>query len=413
MKAEIITVGTEILLGDILNTNCRYLSRELAAMGIEMYYQITVGDNEERLLKTLDESLNRSDIVICTGGLGPTEDDITKEVCAKYFGYELELHKPSLDAMIERFKHMNRVPTKNNEKQAYFPKEAYILKNDNGTAPGCIMEKEGEMIVVLPGPPREMESMFENYVKPYLSKLTDDVIESEVLRIIGVGESKVENDILDIIDSQTNPTTATYAKGYECTLRITAKAKSVEEAKELIKPMSDEMKRRFGQSLYATGETSIEEVVSKMLVENNLKIAVAESCTGGMVSASLINYPGISSVFMEGCVTYSNEAKMKSLGVKKETLDVYGAVSDNCAKEMASGVAARYNTNVGIATTGIAGPDGGTDEKPVGLVYFGIYINGKVISKKYVFNGDRQGVRERATRTILNDLRLELLNMEK
>ena len=413
MKAEIITVGTEILLGDILNTNCRYLSRELAAMGIEMYYQITVGDNEERLLKTLDESLNRSDIVICTGGLGPTEDDITKEVCAKYFGYELELHKPSLDAMIERFKHMNRVPTKNNEKQAYFPKEAYILKNDNGTAPGCIMEKEGKMIVVLPGPPREMESMFENYVKPYLSKLTDDVIESEVLRIIGVGESKVENDILDIIDSQTNPTIATYAKGYECTLRITAKAKSVEEAKELIKPMSDEMKRRFGQSLYATGETSIEEVVSKMLVENNLKIAVAESCTGGMVSASLINYPGISSVFMEGCVTYSNEAKMKSLGVKKETLDVYGAVSDKCAKEMASGVAARYNTNIGIATTGIAGPDGGTDEKPVGLFYFGIYINGKVISKKYVFNGDRQGVRERATRTILNDLRLELLNMEK
>lgn len=413
MKAEIITVGTEILLGDILNTNCRYLSRELAAMGIEMYYQITVGDNEERLLKTLKESLSRSDIVICTGGLGPTEDDITKEVCAKYFGYELELHKPSLDAMIERFKHMNRVPTKNNEKQAYFPKEAYILKNDNGTAPGCIMEKEGKMIVVLPGPPKEMESMFENYVKPYLSKLTDDVIESEVLRIIGVGESKVENDILDIIDSQTNPTIATYAKGYECTLRITAKAKSVEEAKELIKPMSDEMKRRFGQSLYATGETSIEEVVAKMLVENNLKIAVAESCTGGMVSASLINYPGISSVFMEGCVTYSNEAKMKSLGVKKETLDVYGAVSDKCAKEMACGVAARYNTNVGIATTGIAGPGGGTDEKPVGLVYFGIYINGKVITKKYVFNGDRQGVRERATRTILNDLRLELLNMEK
>ena len=413
MKAEIITVGTEILLGDILNTNCRYLSRELAAMGIEMYYQITVGDNEERLLKTLEESLNRSDIVICTGGLGPTEDDITKEVCAKYFGYELELHKPSLDAMIERFKHMNRVPTKNNEKQAYFPKEAYILKNDNGTAPGCIMEKEGKTIVVLPGPPKEMEPMFENYVKPYLSKLTDDVIESEVLRIIGVGESKVENDILDIIDSQTNPTIATYAKGYECTLRITAKAKSVEEAKELIKPMSDEMKRRFGQSLYAVGETSIEEVVAKMLVENNLKIAVAESCTGGMVSASLINYPGISSVFMEGCVTYSNEAKMKSLGVKKETLDVYGAVSDKCAKEMASGVAARYNTNVGIATTGIAGPGGGTDEKPVGLVYFGIYINGKVISKKYVFNGDRQGVRERATRTILNDLRLELLNMEK
>ena len=413
MIAELVAVGTEILLGNIVNTNSAYLSEKCAQLGLSVYYESVVGDNRDRMKAVIASALDRSDVVILSGGLGPTEDDITKEVCAKYFGYELELHKPSLDAMIERFKHMNRVPTKNNEKQAYFPKEAYILKNDNGTAPGCIMEKEGKMIVVLPGPPKEMESMFENYVKPYLSKLTDDVIESEVLRIIGVGESKVENDILDIIDSQTNPTIATYAKGYECTLRITAKAKSVEEAKELIKPMSDEMKRRFGQSLYATGETSIEEVVAKMLVENNLKIAVAESCTGGMVSASLINYPGISSVFMEGCVTYSNEAKMKSLGVKKETLDVYGAVSDKCAKEMASGVAARYNTNVGIATTGIAGPGGGTDEKPVGLVYFGIYINGKVISKKYVFNGDRQGIRERATRTILNDLRLELLNMEK
>ena len=413
MKAEIITVGTEILLGDILNTNCRYLSRELAAMGIVMYYQITVGDNEARLLSTLEESLNRSDIVICTGGLGPTEDDITKEVCAKYFGYDLVLHKPSLDAMMERFKRMNRIPTKNNEKQAYFPKEAYILKNDNGTAPGCIMEKNGKIIVVLPGPPKEMEPMFENYAKPYLSKFTDEVIESEVLRIIGVGESKVENDILDIIDTQTNPTIATYAKGYECTLRITEKAKTVEEARALIKPMSDEMKRRFGQSLYATGETSIEEVVAKYLVDNDLKIAVAESCTGGLVSASLINYPGISSVFMEGCVTYSNEAKMKSLGVKQETLDVYGAVSSQCAEEMAAGVARRYNTNIGIATTGIAGPDGGTDEKPVGLVYFGIYINGKVISKKYIFNGNRQGIRVRAANTILNNLRLELLNSEK
>ncbi|MGN1032525.1 MAG: competence/damage-inducible protein A [Intestinibacter sp.] len=413
MKAEIITVGTEILLGDILNTNCRYLSRELAAMGIEMYYQITVGDNEARLLSTLEESLNRSDIVICTGGLGPTEDDITKEVCAKYFGYDLVLHQPSLDAMMERLKYVNGEPTKNNMKQAYLPKEAYILKNDHGTAPGCIMEKNGKIIVVLPGPPKEMEPMFENYAKPYLSKLTDEVIESEVLRVIGVGESRVENDILDIIDTQTNPTIATYAKGYECTLRITAKAKTSEEAKALIKPMSDEMKRRFGQSLYATGETSIEEVVAKMLVDKNLTIAVAESCTGGLVSSELVSYPGISSVFMEGCVTYSNEAKMKTLGVKQETLDTYGAVSSQCAEEMAIGVAKRYNTNIGISTTGIAGPDGGTDEKPVGLVYFGFYINGKVISKRCEFNGGRQGIRTRATKFILNDLRLELLNMDK
>lgn len=413
MKAEIITVGTEILLGDILNTNCRYLSRELATMGIELYYQITVGDNEERLLKTLEESLSRSDMVICTGGLGPTEDDMTKETCAKFFGYDLVLHQPSLDQMMDRFKKLGKIPTKNNEKQAYFPKEAYVLKNDNGTAPGCIMEKNGKIIVVLPGPPREMEPMFENLVKPYLSKFTEDVIESEVLRIVGVGESQVENDILDIIDAQTNPTIATYAKGYECTLRITAKAKTVEEARNLIKPMSDEMKRRFKENLYATGETTMEEVVAKQLIDKNLKIAVAESCTGGMVSASLINYPGISSVLMEGCVTYSNEAKIKTLGVKPETLDTYGAVSSQCAEEMAVGVAKRHNTNIGISTTGIAGPEGGSDEKPVGLVYFGIYINGKVISKKYNFFGDRQGIRSRATKTLLNDLRMELLNLEK
>lgn len=413
MKAEIITVGTEILLGDILNTNCRYLARELATMGIELYYQITVGDNEERLLKTLEESLSRSDMVICTGGLGPTEDDMTKETCAKFFGYDLVLHQPSLDQMMDRFKKLGKIPTKNNEKQAYFPKEAYVLKNDNGTAPGCIMEKNGKIIVVLPGPPREMEPMFENLVKPYLSKYTEDVIESEVLRIVGVGESQVENDILDIIDAQTNPTIATYAKGYECTLRITAKAKTVEEARNLIKPMSDEMKRRFKENLYATGETTMEEVVAKQLVDKNLKIAVAESCTGGMVSASLINYPGISSVLMEGCVTYSNEAKIKTLGVKPETLETYGAVSSQCAEEMAIGVAKRHNTNIGISTTGIAGPEGGSDEKPVGLVYFGIYINGKVISKKYNFFGDRQGIRNRATKTLLNDLRMELLNLEK
>ena len=411
MKAEIITVGTEILLGDILNTNCRYLARELAAMGIELYYQITVGDNEERLLKTLEESLNRSDMVICTGGLGPTEDDMTKETCAKFFGYDLVLHQPSLDQMMDRFKRMGKIPTKNNEKQAYFPKEAYVLKNDNGTAPGCIMEKNGKIIVVLPGPPREMEPMFENLVKPYLSKFTEDVIESEVLRIVGVGESQVENDILDIIDAQTNPTIATYAKGYECTLRITAKAKTVKEARELIKPMSDEMKRRFKENLYATGETTMEEVVAKQLVDKKLKIAVAESCTGGMVSAALINYPGISSAFMEGCVTYSNEAKIKTLGVKPETLETYGAVSSQCAEEMAIGVAKIHNTNIGISTTGIAGPEGGSDEKPVGLVYFGIYINGKVISKKYKFIGDRQGIRNRATKTLLNDLRLELLKI--
>ena len=410
MKAEIITVGTEILLGDILNTNTHYLSNELANIGVDVYYQITVGDNEKRLLDQLEESFKRSDLVILTGGLGPTEDDLTKEVCAKYFNLEMEFHQPSWDKIIEIHNKMKRTPTENNKKQAYFPVNSIILPNEYGTAPGCIMEKESKTIIVMPGPPREMKPMFDNFVKPFLQKDSKDILKSKVLRIVGIGESKVENDLLDLIQKQINPTIATYAKDGECTVRITAKGENIEEAEKLIFPVAQEIKNRFKEAVYGEDETTIEDEVAKILVENNLTIAVAESCTGGMVSSSLINYPGISSVFMEGCVTYSNEAKIMSLGVKSETLNSVGAVSEQCAKEMAEGVAARHNTNIGLSTTGIAGPEGGSEEKPVGLVYMGIKINNKTTVKKYIFNGDRQQIRYRACKTLLNDLRLELLN---
>ena len=412
MKAEIISVGTEILLGDILNTNTYYLSNELAAIGVEVYYQTTVGDNEERLLKTLSESLKRSDLVICTGGLGPTEDDITKEVCAKYLGYDLEINEDSWNKIKRYFDKMGKNPTENNKKQGYFPRNSKILPNDYGTAPGCIMEKNNKAIVILPGPPREMKPMFDNYVKPFLLERTSNIIESRVLRIIDMGESNIEYQLTDLIQNQSNPTIATYAKDYECTVRITAKAKSKEDCLELIQPIEDEIKSRFNEAIYATGETTIEDEVAKILVKNNLTISVAESCTGGMVSSDLINYPGISSVFMEGCVTYSNEAKIMTLGVSDETLNSVGAVSEECAREMAIGVAKRHNTNIGLSTTGIAGPTGATVDKPVGLVYFGIYINGKVVTKKYIFDGDRQRIRYRACKALLNDLRLELLNMD-
>ncbi len=411
MKAEIITVGTEILLGDILNTNTHYLSNELANMGIDVYYQITVGDNEKRLFNQLEESFRRSNLVILTGGLGPTEDDLTKEVCAKYFNLDMEFHQPSWDKIIEIHNKMKRIPTENNKKQAYFPVNSTILPNEYGTAPGCIMEKDNKIIIVMPGPSREMKPMFDNYVKPFLQKDSENILKSKVLRIIGIGESKVENDLLDLIQKQINPTIATYAKDGECTVRITAKGKNVEEAEKLILPVAKEIKNRFKEAVYGEDETTIEDEVAKLLVENNLTISVAESCTGGMVSSSLINYPGISSVFMEGCVTYSNEAKIKTLGVKEETLESVGAVSEQCAKEMAQGVAARYNTNIGLSTTGIAGPEGGSVEKPVGLVYIGITINRKTIVKKYIFNGDRQQIRYRACKTLLNDLRLELLKI--
>jgi len=411
MKAEIITVGTEILLGDILNTNTHYLSNELANMGVDVYYQITVGDNENRLLNQLEESFRRSDLVVLTGGLGPTQDDLTKEVCAKYFNLDMEFHQPSWDKIIEIHNKMKRTPTENNKKQAYFPVNSIILQNEYGTAPGCIMEKDNKTIIVMPGPPREMKPMFDNFVKPFLQKNSEDILKSKVIRIIGVGESKVENDLLDLIQKQVNPTIATYAKDGECTVRITAKGKTIEEVERLILPVVKEIKNRFKETVYGEDETTIEDEVAKILVKNNLTISVAESCTGGMVSSSLINYPGISSVFMEGCVTYSNEAKMKSLNVKEETLNSVGAVSEQCAKEMAEGVAARHNTNIGLSTTGIAGPEGGSEEKPVGLVYMGININDKTIVKKYIFNGDRQQIRYRACKTLLNDLRLELLNI--
>lgn len=411
MRAEIITVGTEILLGDIVNTNSRYLARELALLGIEVYYQGSVGDNEDRLLEAFGESLKRSDLVITTGGLGPTLDDITKEVAAKYFEQKMELNQKSWDEIREFMSKLDKSPTENNKRQAYFPKEATILKNNNGTAPGAIFKKDKKTIIVLPGPPREMVAMFEESVRPYLESLTEDILVSKTLRLYGIGESKLETELLDVIKGQTNPTVAPYASDMEVTLRITAKAKSSEEATKLIGPMEESIRTRVGKYIYGEGDTSLDEVVSKILVEKKLKIAVAESCTGGMVSASLINYPGISSVFMEGLITYSNEAKMERLGVKKETLDKFGAVSEETAIEMAQGVCKKFNTNVGVSTTGVAGPGGGTDEKPVGLVYIGVCINGKTKVKKLNLSGNRFKVRQRAAKEALNELRILLLEL--
>lgn len=415
MKAEIISVGTEILLGDIVNTNSQFLAKELAALGIEVYHQSTVGDNKQRLLECFGESLKRSDLVITTGGLGPTGDDMTKETAAEYFGQELELHKPSLEVLESFFVKTGKKMAENNMKQVYFPKDAIVLKNNNGTAPGAILKKDDKSIIVLPGPPREMKAMFNESVKPYLQQFTKEMLVSKTLRLYGIGESNLELEILDIIDEQTNPTVALYAKELEVTIRITAKAENEELAFELIKPVEEKIKDRVGKYVYtegdisvSEGESALEDAVSKLLVEKNLTIAVAESCTGGLVSSSLINYSGISSVFLEGCVTYSNEAKMKRLGVKKETLEVFGAVSEQTAIEMAEGVAKGLGTNIGISTTGVAGPGGGTEEKPVGLVYTAIYINGKTIVRKNIFNGDRRKIRLRATRDLLNELRIQL-----
>lgn len=409
MKAEIITVGTEILLGDIVNTNSQFLAKELASLGLDVYYQSTVGDNESRLMDTLNESLDRSDIIITTGGLGPTNDDITKEVAAKCFNQELVFYNDIWKDIKQYFEKIGVEPTENNKKQAYFPKDCIILNNSNGTAPGAILKKENKMIIVLPGPPKEMIPMFNNELKKHLENLTDYKLISRTLRFFGIGESELEDKLSDTINNQTNPTIAPYAKEGEVTLRITAKSYTKDDADNLIDEVENKIKTVVGKYLYGYGETTLEETVAKLLVEKNLTIAVSESCTGGMVSSTLIDYPGISQVFMEGCVTYSNEAKMSRLGVKKETLDNFGAVSTETAIEMAKGVAMNLKTNVGLSTTGIAGPGGGTTEKPVGLVYIGLYINGKTKVKKLNLAGSREKIRVKATKEALNFLRLELL----
>lgn len=408
MRCELLSVGTEILLGDIVNTNAQFLAKELASMGIDIYYQSVVGDNKERMLQAFKEGLSRSDMIITTGGLGPTKDDMTKELACEYFGYKCELHEESLESIKEYFRRMGREFVESNEKQAYFPKEAIILKNNAGTAPGAIIKKDDKTIIVLPGPPSEMKRMFNESVRPYLEKLTGYTIVSEVVRIHGVGESKVEELVQDLIDNGKNPTVAPYAKEGEVTLRLTAKAKTKEEGEKLIDPVLTEIKNRLGDSIYNIGEEGLNLTVAKLLVDKKLTIGTSESCTGGLLGAGLIDYPGISSSFLEGAITYSNEAKIKTLGVKKETLEKFGAVSEETAREMAEGIRKRCGADIGVSTTGIAGPDGGTDDKPVGLVYIGLSIGDKTIVTRNVFNGDRNSVRRRACLKAFDMIRLEI-----
>lgn len=409
MKAEIIAVGTELLLGDIVNSNAQFLAKELANMGISVYHQTVVGDNEERILKAFKDAFERCDIIITTGGLGPTKDDLTKEMAAKYFNKELVVHQESLKVIEDYFKKNGKDLKGGNRKQAYFPKDAKVLPNSCGTAPGAIIKGDNDkIIIVLPGPPREMTTMFNAHVKPYLLKLTDCVLVSKTLRIFGIGEGYMAEMIGDIIDAQQNPTVAPYAKNVDVTLRITAKGKDEKEAKELIKPVETQIRERLGENIYGEGDTSLEEVVAKILIEKNLTIATAESCTGGLLAGTLVNYPGVSEVFLEGAVTYSNAAKMRVLGVKKETIDNFGAVSEETAREMAEGIAKISGANIGVSTTGIAGPGGGTDNKPVGLVYVALCINGETKVKKYNFQGDRQKIRQRTLMNALDWLRREL-----
>ena len=418
MTVEIISVGTELLLGDIVNTNAQFISRELAALGFSVYFQTTVGDNARRLLSAYETAFARADIVIATGGLGPTEDDLTKETGAEFFHRKMAPDEASLQKIYGFFKNQSIPMAENNIKQAVFPEGSIILKNEKGTAPGCIVEEipagrerggASKALIMLPGPPGEMIPMFMNEVLPYLKSKSEIGFYSTTLRICGVGESMVEQMLVELIDGQTNPTIAPYAKTSEVHLRVTAAAKTKSEADELSEPVLAEIRRILGDNIYGEGDGTLEETVVGLIKKNKLTIACAESCTGGLLAAALVNCPGVSECLLEGIIAYSDDSKRNRLGVKKETLESFGAVSAETAGEMAAGVREALGADIGIATTGIAGPGGGTEKKPVGLVFIAIYINGTIKVKQLNLRGDRERVRQRAVVSALDFLRRELI----
>ena len=417
MRVELVSVGTELLLGDIVNTNTAYLSKELAALGFGVFRQTTVGDNRERLIKTLESAFLENNTVIITGGLGPTDDDITKECAAEYFGREFYFHEYSWVKILERLTRSGRnIITENNKKQAMIPEGAIVLENYCGTAPGIIIEENNKRIILLPGPPREMRDMFEKSVKPYLEKFSSKQFISKYVRFYGIGESLLETKIKDIMDNQTNPTLALYAKTGEVLLRITVSGDDKAECEDLIRKQLDEIEKRVGEYIYLVGDedisstqTEMNTVVANLLIENKFTISIAESLTGGKISSMLVEKSGISEALLEGVVCYSNKSKINTLGVREETLEKFGAVSEEVAKEMVLGVAKRLGADFAVATTGIAGPNSDGSGKPVGLVYIGIYAQGDISVKECLFTGDRELIRYRTSVEALEEVRRNIL----
>ena len=419
MRVELISVGTELLLGDIVNTNTAYLSKELAALGLGVFRQTTVEDNRERLLKTLESAFFENDTVIITGGLGPTDDDITKECAAEYFGRDFYFHEYSWVKILERLTRTGRnIIIDNNKKHAMIPEGAIVLENFCGTAPGIIIEENNKRVILMPGPPREMRDMFEKGVKPYLEKYSKKKFISKYVRFYGIGESLLETKIKDIMDRQTNPTLALYAKTGEVLLRITASSENKIECEEMINRQLEEIERRegVGEYIYLVGDenisssqTELNTVVANLLIENNYTISIAESLTGGEIVSMLVEKSGISDSLLEGIVCYSNRSKITTLGIKEETLEKFGAVSEEVACEMALGVAKRLNSDFAVATTGIAGPNSDESGKPVGLVYIAVYSQGDVSVKECLFVGDRDLIRFRASVEALDEVRKNIL----
>lgn len=407
---ELISVGTEILLGDILNTDAQFLSIELAKLGISVIHQSTVGDNRERLLTQLKEAAARSDIIILSGGLGPTPDDLTKEVCCEFFGKKMFLHEPTVEKIKTYFSTKGMKMAQNNLKQAMLPKDCVIFPNDNGTAPGMAIEKDGVHILVLPGPPRELKPMFRNCAVPYLMQFSDRIIVSHNIRTFGIGESLMAERVNDLFDAE-NPTVAPYAKDGEALLRVTAMARTKEEAENLCKPVINEIKSRLDGFVYGVDYTCIEEAVIEKLKEKHMKVATAESCTGGLIAKRITDVPGASEVFDCGIISYANEIKHRVLGVSEDDLNKYGAVSEPVARQMAQGALKVSGADIAVSVTGIAGPDSDSTNKPVGLVYIGLADRDNVwVRELRTSRKDRSYNRYVSASNALNMIRLYIDN---
>lgn len=397
MKISILAVGTELLMGKTLNSNATVLSEKINETGHSVIQHLTIGDNPDRLVTALNYLFSFSDMVITTGGLGPTQDDLTKETIGKFLNAPLKKDEKAFEMMATRFKSYNRQMTPNNEKQAYLPLGCIPMYNNNGTAPGFILENEDKIIAALPGPPREMLPMYEETLLPYLNEKSDGVIVSEYINLFGIGESSAASLVDDLISEQSNPTIACYANIGQVSFRVTSAASSEAEAKMIMEPTIHELTHRLKDYIIGYGQKTLIDYTIDTLIEHKVTLSLAESCTGGMIASDLINYSGASAFLDRSLVTYSNEAKMALLDVKENTLKSYGAVSSETCDEMLDGLKKHTASDLVVAVTGIAGPTGGTPNKPVGLVYIGVDYKGHRVVKSYHFKANRLVMRQRTT----------------
>lgn len=415
MRAEIVSIGTELLLGQIVDTNAAYMAQKLSEIGYDAHFRQTVGDNHRRAVQAVALAIERADVVLISGGLGPTEDDITRDVVAAAVGAPLEVSEEAASHVEDYFRRLGREMIPSQRRQALIPQGGRVIPNRLGTAPGFAWEGQGKAVVALPGVPRELRAMMEGWVIPYLRERArrlagiEGIVFSRTLRFVGVGEAALEQVLIDLIHRRENPTLATYAGTGEVSLRITARARDEGEARALIAPVERAVLERAGAFCYGFDADTLESAVVTLLSRRNWKLAVAESCTGGLVGDRLTNVPGVSAYLLEDVVAYSNEAKIHRLGVDPEVIRLHGAVSEACARAMAEGVRGTSGADAGLAVTGVAGPGGGSAEKPVGLVFMAVALPSGTPVERHQFAGDRLQVKQRAATAALDLLRRGLL----